>query len=55
MQEIYLYNRNIDTNGYSRHKIEIIKELAGLELLIQKGIKGQWIINRLKELAEKMK
>lgn len=51
---IHLHNRNISINT-DPNKYGIIREAIGLELLIQKGIMVDMAINRLKQLAEKMK
>lgn len=54
-QTIYLHGKIIATNKLSPKRARIVREMVGLENLIQQGIMVDIAINRLKELSEKMK
>lgn len=51
---IFLYG-SLKSINLSKRRSNIIKEMAGLEILISKGILAQQAFDRLKALAEKLK
>lgn len=54
-QAIYLYGKTISTRKLSLKYRRVVREMIGLELLIQKGIMVDIAIVRLNELAKEIR